>query len=188
MYRRCGTSQVINLIDFRLVGQFHIVKHKLKTGISFQVGYVLFRTGEEIVQAYYFVPVFNQPGTQMRTYKAGTTANQYFFMQHLFLCPKTMQLVCSVYVLTNVGDLAKICKFTGNLFQLSRHIFRLVVRNTEIFIGKQVCQTRDLLQTKQLVPVHSYVFIIHWSDIPARSSSATMLHINSMLCAPRARL
>ena len=79
MYRRCGASQVINLIDFRLIGQFHIVKHKLKTGISFQVGYVLFRTGEEIVQAYYFVSVFNQPGTQMRTYKAGTTANQYFF-------------------------------------------------------------------------------------------------------------
>ena len=69
-----------------------------------------------------------------------------------------MQLVCSVYVLTNVGDLAKICKFAGDLFQLSRHIFRLVVRNTEIFIGKQVCQTRDLLQAKQLVPVHSYVF------------------------------
>ena len=55
----------------------------------------------------------------------------------------------------------------GDLFQLSRHIFRLVVGNTEIFIGKQVCQNRDLLQTKQLVPVHSYVFIIHWSDIPA---------------------
>ena len=61
----------------------NIVKHELKTGISFQMGYILFRTGEEIVQAYYFVPVFNQPGTQMRTYKAGTTANHYFFHAEL---------------------------------------------------------------------------------------------------------
>lgn len=119
---------------------------QIQMRIPLQVGYILFRTGEKIIQAYYFVSVFNQPGTQMRAYKAGTTANQYFFMQHyISICPKTIQSVCFAYVLTNVGDLVKICKFVKGLFQLSGNIFRLVIGNTEIFIGKQVCQTRNLL-------------------------------------------
>ena len=63
MYRGCRTSQVINFIYFRFIGKFHIMKYKFKVGMLPQVNDVLLRTGEKIIQAYYFVPVLNQPGT-----------------------------------------------------------------------------------------------------------------------------
>ena len=94
MYRGCGTSQIINFIDLRLIREFHIVKHKFKMRIPLQVGYILFRTGEKIIQAYHFVSVFNQPGTQMRAYKAGTTANQYFFHAALYFYMSEDHTIC----------------------------------------------------------------------------------------------
>jgi len=62
--------------------------YKFKAGIPFQMSYILLRTGKEVIQAYHFVSVSNQAGTQMRTYKTGPTTNQDFFHTALFSTSK----------------------------------------------------------------------------------------------------
>ena len=43
-------------------------------------------------------------------------------------------------------------------------------------------------QTKKFITIHAYIFIIHWSDIPALSVRPRCGYISSILCEPRARL
>mmetsp|Transcript_11281 Transcript_11281/g.28536 ORF Transcript_11281/g.28536 Transcript_11281/m.28536 type:complete len:245 (+) Transcript_11281:447-1181(+) len=76
--RRCGTSQVINLVDFGHERFGNIVRHEAKIGMMHPVSDVFLLSGEKIVNDGYFVALHHQLVNQMRTHKAGSAGYQNF--------------------------------------------------------------------------------------------------------------
>jgi len=60
MYGRRRTGQVVDLIYLHIVGSCNIVSDQFKIWVFKQVGNVCFGSGEEIIQAEYFIPFLKQ--------------------------------------------------------------------------------------------------------------------------------
>mmetsp|Transcript_15121 Transcript_15121/g.31370 ORF Transcript_15121/g.31370 Transcript_15121/m.31370 type:complete len:236 (+) Transcript_15121:309-1016(+) len=75
---RCGTSQVINLVDFGHERFGDIVRHKTKIGMMHPVSDVFLLSGEKVVNHCYFVALHHQLVNQVRTHKAGSAGYQNF--------------------------------------------------------------------------------------------------------------
>ena len=65
MDRACGASQVVDLAHLHIQGEGHVVAHKLKVGVAYQVPYVLFASREVVVHTHHIVAIGNQLITQV---------------------------------------------------------------------------------------------------------------------------
>ena len=93
------------------------MQYKFKAGIALQMSDISFRTGEKIIQTNHLMPVVYQSGTKMRTYKTSTATNQNFLHVMFFHSAlKHIGPILFVLMLTNVGDLTKLCKFATKYF------------------------------------------------------------------------
>jgi hypothetical protein len=64
---RCRASEIIDLIHLEAKWLGHIVPHKLEVGTTEQVGYVLFPSCEEIIEANNFVAFIEQALAKVRS-------------------------------------------------------------------------------------------------------------------------
>jgi len=60
MDRRGGTSHVVYAVHLHFKRINHIVAHQLKVGMIFEVSYILFVAGKEIVETDYLVTLIEQ--------------------------------------------------------------------------------------------------------------------------------
>jgi hypothetical protein len=74
--RRCGASEVIDAVDLELERVDHVVADQLKAGIADQVLDVGFATGEEVVEAYDFVALFDEAITEVGTEESGSAGDK----------------------------------------------------------------------------------------------------------------
>ena len=81
--RRGRTGEVIDLVDLCPVRLTHIVPHHLKIRPSYQVPYILLRSGIEVVQTDHVVAFIHQSFTKVGADKACATSHQNTF-HHCF--------------------------------------------------------------------------------------------------------
>jgi hypothetical protein len=72
---RSWTGEIVNLIDFELIGIANIVPNQLKTWVAEQVLDVALSTCEEIVQAQHFMAFIEESFAEMGTEKSGTAGD-----------------------------------------------------------------------------------------------------------------
>ena len=77
MNRRGRAGEIVNLVDLDIQREGHVVAHDLEIGIVQEMGDVVFRAGEIIVDAENVVAALQQLLAQMRTQKSGATGYQY---------------------------------------------------------------------------------------------------------------
>jgi hypothetical protein len=74
--RGCRASEIINTVDLELEGIDHIMAYQFKAGIPHKMLDISLATGEEIVKADDFMPLFDEPIAKMGTEKSGSSGNE----------------------------------------------------------------------------------------------------------------
>jgi hypothetical protein len=74
--RRCGTGQIVDLLDIDEERLRHIVPDELELGVIEYVGDVLAPTGEQVVEADHMVTFCEQSLTEVGTNESGAAGHE----------------------------------------------------------------------------------------------------------------
>ena len=77
MNRRCGTRQIVDLIDLKQYRLRHVMADEFKSVVVQEFGDILLASGKKIVEADDFAAFAQQSFAQMRTDKSGTAGDKY---------------------------------------------------------------------------------------------------------------
>jgi hypothetical protein len=72
MYGRCGTGQIVYLVDFDVERKRYIVPHQLEPRVSQQVLDIALASGKHVVDAKNIVALLDQAITQMTSNEPGS--------------------------------------------------------------------------------------------------------------------
>ena len=79
MNGRRRTGEIVDLVDFHIERESHVVAQQLEIWTADQVGNILLSPGEEIVDAKHVVPFIEQAFAQMRAEEARAPRDHHAF-------------------------------------------------------------------------------------------------------------